>query len=57
MTWLFKMLVKMSPEIVDALKVGLKKLCDDLEEKAKKTENKWDDIAVDMLRNTLGVDE
>ena len=57
MTWLFKMLVKMSPEIVDALKVGLKKLCDDLEEKAKKTENKWDDIAVAMLRNTLGVDE
>lgn len=55
MTWLFKLLEAMSPQIVKAFQEGLDKLLDELAEKAKQTENKWDDWGVEMIRKILKV--
>ena len=43
MTWLLKLLEKMSPEIVVAFRELMKKLLQDLYEKALETENTWDE--------------
>lgn len=56
MTWLLRLLEKMSPEIVDAFKELMKKLLQDLYEKALKTENKWDDWGVEMMATVFGVE-
>ncbi|GAH17508.1 unnamed protein product [marine sediment metagenome] len=56
MTWLFKLLEQMSPILVEAFKSGLKKLLDDLAIQAAKTDNKWDDWGVEMIRKILIVD-
>lgn len=53
MTWLLKLLEKVSPDIVDSFREGLALLLDKLEEKAKATPNKWDDIFIDMARRVL----
>ena len=57
MTWLFELLKQMSPTIVVALKEGLRKLLDELAEKAAATENTWDDWGVALIRKVLKVDE
>ena len=57
MTWLFRILESMSPVIVSAFKEGLKKLLDDLAEKAAETPNKWDDWGIEMMRKVFGIDE
>ena len=57
MTWLLKLLQQMSPAIVEAFKDGLKKLLDELAAKAAETDNKWDDIFVDVARKVFGVDD
>jgi hypothetical protein len=57
MTWLFTLLTQMSPTLVEAFKDGLKKLLDELAEKAKATPNKWDDAGVDIIRKVLKVDD
>lgn len=56
MTWLLKLLEKMSPEIVTAFKELMRKLLQDLYEKALKTENKWDDLGVKMMAAVFGVE-
>jgi len=56
MTWLLKLLEQMSPAIVEAFKDGLKKLLDNLAEKAKETPNEWDDWGVAMIRKVLNVE-
>lgn len=56
MTWLFRILKQMSPQIVKALQEGLDELFDKLAEKAKETENKWDDWGVEMMRKILKVE-
>lgn len=56
MTWLLKLLEKMSPEIVVAFQELMKKLLQDLYEKALKTENKWDDWGVEMMATVFGVE-
>lgn len=53
MTWLLRILEPMSPQIVDAFKSGLIKLLDELAERAAKTENKWDDWGVEVMRKVL----
>lgn len=57
MTWLFVTLKAMSPVLVEAFKDGIKKLLDDLAEKAKETPNKWDDMGVAMIRKVFKVDD
>lgn len=56
MTWLLTLLKQMSPQIVDAFKAGLKKLLQELYEKALQTENKWDDWGVEMMAKVFGVE-
>lgn len=57
MTWLFTSLKAMSPQLVEAFKSGLKDLLDKLEAMAKETPNKWDDMAVSMMKKVFKVDE
>lgn len=57
MTWLFRLLESMSPQIVTGFKEGLKELLDKLDVMAKETPNKWDDWGVAMIRKVLKVDE
>ena len=51
--WLWRLLelilVQASPTIRDSLCKGLK----ELEEKAKETDNKWDDVLVGVLQTVL----
>lgn len=46
----------MSPAIVTAFKEALKRLLDELAEKAKETPNDWDDWGVQMMRKVFNVD-
>lgn len=57
MTWFYVLLTQMSPTIVEALKKGLKTLLDELAKMAEETPNKYDDMAVTMIRKVLKVDE
>ncbi len=57
MTWLFVTLKAMSPQIADAFKDGIKKILDDLAEKAKATPNKWDDMGDAMMRKVFKVED
>lgn len=57
MTWLIVLLKSMSPTIVGAFQEGLKKLLDELAVKAAETENKLDDMGVDVMRKVFKVDE
>lgn len=56
MTWFFELLKQMSPVIVKALQDGLKNLLDELAQKAKETDNKWDDWAVAMMAKVFGIE-
>lgn len=56
MTWLLKLLEQMSPQIVEAFKVGMKNMLQGLYEKALETENKWDDWGVEMMAKVFGVE-
>ena len=56
MTWLLKLLEKMSPEIVVAFQGLMKKLLQELYEKALKTENKYDDLGVKMMATVFGIE-
>lgn len=49
MTWLMNLLEKMSPEIVAALREGLTDLLQKCYEKALRTENRWDDRAIETM--------
>ena len=55
--WLIRMaqqvLMVATPEIVTTTK----QLLDELEEKAKKTPNPWDDILVGTMKTILGCDD
>lgn len=55
MTWLLKLLEAMSPQIVEAFKQGMQKLLQALYEKALKTDNKWDDLGIEMMAKVFGV--
>ena len=57
MTWLFTLLKAMTPTHVEHFIKGLKILLDELAEMAARTPNKWDDIAVEMMRKVFKVDE
>ena len=46
----------MSPQIVEAFKLGLQELLQDLYEKALKTENTWDDLGVKVAAKVFSVD-
>lgn len=56
MTWLIVLLKSMSPTIVAAFQEGLKKLLDELAAKAAETENKWDDLGVEVMRKVFRVE-
>lgn len=56
MTWLLKLLEKMSPEIVAAFNRMLTELLQNLYEQALKTPNKWDDWGVEMIATVFGVE-
>ena len=56
MTWLLRLLEKMTPEIVAGFNEGLQQLLQKLYEMALKTENKWDDWGVRLMANTFGVE-
>jgi len=56
MTWLLKLLEKMTPEIAEAFHTGLTKLLQALYEKALETENGWDDWGVKLIANTFSVE-
>jgi len=56
MTWFFKLLEQMSPQIVEALKEALEVVLQNLYEQALKTENKWDDMGIEMLAKVLGIE-
>ncbi len=56
MTWLLKLLEKMSPEIVQAFKEMLKSGLQSLYEKALKTPNKWDDRGILTMAAVFGVE-
>lgn len=57
MTWLFRLLESMSPQLVNGFKDGLKELLDKLAAMAAETPNKWDDIGVAMIRKVFKVDD
>lgn len=54
MTWLFRILESMTPELVGMFKDGLKELLNKLEAKALETPNKWDDWGVEMMKKVFG---
>lgn len=56
MTWLLKTLIKMSPELVEAFKDGMKTLLNHLNEMAKKTPNEWDDLGVKIIANVFDIE-
>lgn len=56
MTWLLKLLEKMSPEIVAAFKKMIRTGLQSLYEKALKTENKWDDRGVEIMAAVFDVE-
>lgn len=56
MAWLLTLLKQMSPQIVEAFKAGLKKLLQELYEKALETDNKWDDWGVEMMAKVFDVE-
>jgi len=56
MTWLLELLKKMSPQIVEAFKGGLKKLLQELYEKALETPNEWDDWGIKMIAQVFGIE-
>ena len=55
MTWLLKLLKKMSPQIVEAFGEGLQQLLQKLYENALETENEWDDLGVKMIAQVFDV--
>jgi len=57
MTWLFRLFEAMSPTLVKSFEEGLKELLDKLAVMAKETPNKWDDLAIAMIRKVFKVDE
>ena len=56
MTWLLKLLEKMSPEIVAAFTEMIRAGLQSLYEKALKTENKWDDWGIEMMATVFGIE-
>lgn len=46
----------MSPQIVEAFKQGMQKLLQGLYEKALTTDNKWDDLGVEMMAKVFDVE-
>lgn len=56
MTWLFRILERMSPELVKAFKEGLKELMQKMYEQALKTESGWDDWGVRMMAQVFDVE-
>jgi len=56
MTWLLKLLEKMSPEIVAAFQEMMRRGLQSLYEKALKTPNGWDDAGVKMMAAVFGIE-
>lgn len=56
MTWFRELLKAMTPDIVAALKEMLRDGLNKLYAKALETDNKWDDIGIEMVAKVFGIE-
>lgn len=56
MTWLRELLKVMTPNIVEAFQQMIKDGLQSLYDKALETDNKWDDMGIEIMAKVFGVE-